>query len=287
MSGFFIINEYIRVIVFMKNIIKQIAERQIESLSIIRNYTCTLIKNFGNYKVHGTGIFIKIQNLYLLVSAAHVFDDFHELFIPLGSGETLLKPGGKLIINNSKVARSKDDLDIGILILDDISVKDLIQSYDFVMEGNLATNHNITYLHNYIVFGYPSSWSKKSITRNSFHSRPFINFTKCVDLIEYPQLKRNEVLNIIVEYNRQETVNFKSKKFSFGPDLFGISGCGLWYLDPRNYKEKANPKLVGIMTDWPITNRKRLISTRIDAITEILRKSESLNFPESNLFSFK
>ena len=41
------------------------------------------------------------------------------------------------------------------------------------------------------------------------------------------------------------------------------------------------------MTDWPISNRRRLISTRIDAITELLRKSESLNFPESNLFSFK
>lgn len=271
----------------MKNIIKQIAEKQIESLSIIRNHTCILIKNYSDYKVHGTGVFVKIQNLYLLISAAHVFDDFHELFIPLGNGETLLKPGGKLIINNSKVSRSNDDLDIGILILDDISVKDLIQSYDFVIESNLVINHDITYLHNYIVFGYPSSWSKKSFSRSSFHSRPFINFTKCVDLAEYPELKRNEVLNIIVEYNRQETVNFKSKKFSFGPNLFGISGCGLWYLDPQNYEENANPKLLGIMTDWPISNRRRLISTRIDAITELLRKSESLNFPESNLFSFK
>lgn len=81
----------------MKNIIKQIAEKQIESLSIIRNHTCILIKNYSDYKVHGTGVFVKIQNLYLLISAAHVFDDFHELFIPLENGETLLKPGGKLI----------------------------------------------------------------------------------------------------------------------------------------------------------------------------------------------
>lgn len=77
----------------MKNIIKQIAEKQIDSLSIIRNHTCILIKNYSDYKVHGTGVFVKIQNLYLLISAAHVFDDFHELFIPLGNGEILLKPG--------------------------------------------------------------------------------------------------------------------------------------------------------------------------------------------------
>ncbi|GEM_PF-1378151 len=270
----------------MKDIIKQIAEKQIDSLPLIRNYTCTLIKNYSDYKVHGTGVFVKIANMYLLVSAAHVFDDFDELFIPLENGETLIKPGGRIIVNNPITSRIKDNLDIGIVILDEVTVKDIIKSYYFVNENDLEINHKGTYINNYIVFGYPSSWSKKSLSRNSFHSRPFINFTRCVKSIEYSNLNRQEILNIIVEYNRQETINFKSKKFSFGPDLFGISGCGLWYLDPKNYNKKSNPKLLGIMTDWPISNRKRLIATRIDVVTEILRKIESVNFPESHLFSF-
>ncbi|MCA6067844.1 hypothetical protein JI747_011685 [Chryseobacterium sp. RG1] len=271
----------------MKNILNQIAQRQIDSLSIIRNHTCVLIKNYYNYKVHGTGVFIKIGNLHLLVSAAHVFDDFHELFIPINNGETLIKPGGRIIVNNPKSSRDKDELDIGIVILDALTIKDLKKDYNFVNENNLEINHKNNYFRNYIIWGYPSSWSKKSISRNSFHSRPFIHFTKCADVSEYKKFNRYEFLNLIVNYDRQNVLNFKSRNFSFGPDLFGISGCGLWYLNPEDYNKNANPKLVGIMTDWTISNKNNLIATRIDAITEFLRKNEGVNFPESNLFSIK
>lgn len=271
----------------MENIIKQILRKQIECLPVINNHTCILIKNIYDYKVHGTGVFIKIAHLHLLVSAAHVFDDFHELFIPLESGKTLIKPGGRIIINNPQSLRSQDELDIGIIILDNDTVEDIQRSYNFVGETDLEINHKISYFYNYVIFGYPSSWSKKSVSRKSFHLRPFINFTRSADIKEYSVLKRQEILNIIVEYNRQETINFKSRKFSFGPDLYGISGCGLWYLNPKEYTEGMRPKLIGIMTDWPISNRKRLIATRIDTITEMLRKNEGINFPESDLFSFK
>ncbi|HBV16711.1 hypothetical protein [Chryseobacterium carnipullorum] len=287
-SGFFVNITYTRVISFwMKSIIEQIVSKQIESIPIIGDYTCTLIKNYNDYKVHGTGVFVRISNLYLLISAAHVLDDFDELFIPLQEGKTLIKPGGEIIINNPKSLREHDDLDIGIVILDDVTVEDIKQNYNFVNENDLQINHKLSYLNSYIVFGYPSSWSKKSMSRNSFHSRPFISFTKSADVKEYSKLNRNEFLNIVVEYNRQETVNFKSKKMSYGPDLFGISGCGLWYSNPEDYKINASPKLVGIMTDWPISNKTKLIATRIDAVTEILRKKGYINFLESDMFSFK
>lgn len=41
------------------------------------------------------------------------------------------------------------------------------------------------------------------------------------------------------------------------------------------------------MTNWTIKNRKVIIGTRIDAITENLRKKGYINFSESDLFSFK
>ncbi|MCW1961373.1 hypothetical protein [Chryseobacterium viscerum] len=271
----------------MKNISEQIVKRQIDSLPLIQNYTCVLIKNRFNYKVDGTGVFIKIGNLHLLISAAHVFDNFHELFIPIDNGENLIQPGGRIIVNVPKSSRNNDELDIGIVMLDEITIKDIKKTYNFLNENSLQINHKNSYLHNYIIWGYPSSWSQKSLSRNSFHSRPFIHFTKCVDQIEYQQLNRYEFLNLIVEYDRQNSLNFKSKEFSYGPDLFGISGCGLWYLDPEDYNKSADPKLVGIMTDWSILNRKRLIATRIDAVTEFLKKNENIDFPESNLFSIK
>lgn len=267
----------------MNNVINKIVERQINSLPLINNVTCTLLKNYSDYKLEGTGVFIKIGSLHLLLSAAHVFDNFNELFIPIDNGNFLIKPGGQLIINNPKTTRSHDKLDIGILILDKISVDDLKKDYCFCAEDNILINHKLDFLNNYIVYGYPSTWSKKSQSRNSFHTRPFINFTKSIRT-ENPD--KNDILNIYVEYDRKNTVNFKSKKFSYGPNIYGISGCGLWYSNPLDYEKEANPKLVGIMIEWSIKNKKVIFGTRIDAVTEILRYKKLIDFPESDLFSF-
>ena len=264
---------------------KEIVDKYIKSLPEIRNFTCTLFKDLDSYKQHGTGVFVKIGAKYFLFSAAHVFDDFEKLFIPIEEGKTLVKPGGNIIKNNPQKDRNSDQLDLGILILDNQSVKDLSIDYCFLESSNLEINHSSIDFMSYIVFGYPSSWSKKSHSRNSFHSIPFFSITKCMHLNEYKKLKRHEYLNLIVEYDRQNTPNLKSKSMSYGPNLFGISGCGLWYINP--FDLKSEPKLIGIMNEWSISNRNRLIATRIDAYTEILRIQGIIDFQETELFGFK
>lgn len=264
---------------------KRIGEKFLNCLPKIRSYTCTLLIDMGSYKQHGTGVFVKIGMKYFLFSAAHVFDDFEKLFIPIGEGKTLIKPGGHIIKNNPKGDRKCDELDVAILILDNQSVKGLSADYSFLESSNIMINHSSVDFMSYIVFGYPSTWSKKSQTRNSFHSIPFIGITKCVNLNEYKSLKIKEYLNLIVEYDRQNTPNLKSRSISYGPDLFGISGGGLWYINI--FDMEIEPKLIGIMNEWSISNRNRLISTRIDAYTEILRKKGLIDFEESELFGFK
>lgn len=264
---------------------KEFAEKYLHSIQEISNYTCTLFKDLDFYKQHGTGVFVKIGTKHFLFSAAHVFDDFEKLFIPIEQGKTLLKPGGKIIINKPKKNRKDDELDVGILILDDLSVKQLSIDYSFAESSNIEINHSSSDSTNYIIFGYPSTWSKKSHSRNSFHTVPFFNITKSVSLKEYEKLNRNECLNLVVEYDRKNTPNLKSKTISYGPDLFGISGCGLWYINLLDLK--SCPKLIGIMNEWSISNRNRLISTRIDAYTEILRKGGTIEFQESEKFGFK
>ncbi|WP_262152198.1 hypothetical protein [Chryseobacterium foetidum] len=270
----------------MTNIsIRKIVQKQINSIREIDKYTCTLLKNLSNYKQHGTGVFVKIESKYFLFSAAHVLDDFNDLFIPLKEGNILFKPGGEIIRNSPKGLREFDELDLGILILDEISVKELQNEYTFLECDDIELNHPPINLLTYIIFGYPTSWSKKSMSKNSFHSTPFFNFTKCATKNEYKKHNRNEYLNLIVEYDRKNTPNLKSESLSYGPDLFGISGCGLWYVDPFNLDN--NPKLIGIMNEWSKSNRNMLIATRIDAYTEILRKKNIINFKETALFGFK
>ena len=267
------------------SIIELIVQKQIDNLPKIRDFTCTLFKNLNSYKQHGTGVFVKIDTKYFLFTAAHVLDDIKDLFIPTRNGDVLIKPGGKILKNNANNTRKNDELDLGIMILDDLTVKDLIDDYNFLDQTHIEINHNPMNFNCYLIFGYPSSWSKKSMLRKSFHSIPFFTFTKCIEKSEYKKLNRTDTLNLVLEYDRKNTPNLKSKTMSFGPDLFGISGCGLWFLNPNDLN--SEPKLIGIMNEWSTINRKLLSATRIDAYTEILRKRGEINFPETDLFSFK
>ena len=248
----------------------------------IKSHSVIFIKDFNKYKAHGSGVLIRIKDLHLLISAAHVFDDFEQLSIPIENGEFMFKPGGEIITNYPELNRENDNLDIGLLILDTESIKELKTTYSFLQEEEVQINHNFIENQKYIIYGFPSTWSKKSFSKKAFHIRPFYNFTFPVNKSEYKRFNRENYLNVIVEYDRKNALNVKSKTLSYGPDLFGMSGCGLWEI---NNLSKIN--LVAIMTDWPQENRNRIIGVRIDLVTEFLRKHRNLDVTESNLFGLK
>lgn len=270
----------------MTHILKNYLELQFNGAKIVKNYTCLLVTDYSNYKGYGTGIFIKIQNSFFLVTAAHVFDNFENLMIPINKGKILLKPGGESIVNNPETSRENDNIDIGILKLDEESVIELSSTYSFLDEENLLINHKFHNEPYYTFFGYPSSFAKFSQTKESFHVVPFFQFTTPAEKSIYDNIQINSSFNVVTSYDRKRSYNMKIKSFSNGPDLYGISGCGLWFTDPMHIFGKiVKPQLVAIMTDWPVKNRKCIIGTRIDIVTESIRKRFNLNFPESNLLS--
>lgn len=230
-----------------------------------------------DYKLQGTGVLISVAKEKFLLTAAHVFDDDKELMIPL-SDNNLFVPGGTWIFNNFNGNREKDKLDIAILKLDEESANELGSKYSFLTEENLLLNHNPTNLFLYTFFGYPETFSRFRQSKGSFHCKAFFHFNfVCEDKI-YLELDRSKQTNIIVNYNKQKSINYKLKTLAVGPDLFGMSGCGLWFTEPENIEiENIKPKLVAIMTDWPIKNRNCVVGTKIDVIIETIRKEFGIN----------
>lgn len=99
-----------------------------------------LLTDTSNYKIHGTGVFIQIQDHYFLISAAHVFDRYRDLFIPLSKDYEIIKPGGTTFYNNIS-NRDKDGIDVAVLILDHHCVSHLLRRYNFLQADDLAINH--------------------------------------------------------------------------------------------------------------------------------------------------
>mgnify|MGYP001115639556 CR=1 FL=1 len=260
---------------------------QLSSLNVIRSYTCMLLTDISKYKVYGTGIFIQIQDNYFLISAAHVFDNYEKLFIPLGKDKEIIKPGG-ITYNNSSINRAKDSVDIGFMKLDKDCVSHLLGTYNFLQADDLAINHTFENQEYYTFVGYPSTRSKISWNSDVFEVGTFFHFSTPEKNEYYSKFDRNPIVNVVTSYNRKRSYNTKQNVFANGPDLHGISGCGLWFTDPLDlFTGRIKPKLTAIMTDWPIGNRTRIIGTRIDVITESIRKYLNVDFPESKILRVK
>ncbi|MBJ2124361.1 hypothetical protein [Flavobacterium sp. IB48] len=258
-------------------------ELQLMSLESMRSCTCMLLTDTSNYKVHGTGVFIQIQEHYFLVSAAHVFDRYRDLFIFLSEDYEIIKPGGTVFYNNP-ANRDKDGIDVAVLKLDDNCVSHILRRYTFLQAEDLAINHTFRDGECYTFLGYPTSKSKVLYKTDIFDATTFFYFTSPAKNEEYSKLNRNPAVNVAAFYNKKLAYNGKNNTFGTGPDLHGISGCGLWYTDPSHLVSGViKPKLTAIMTDWPVKNRYIIIGTRIDLITGLIKKYIDVDFPESRI----
>lgn len=265
----------------METLAEKYRSLQLSSLNLMKSHTCMLLTNDSNYKVHGTGVFIQIQDHYFLISAAHVFDKYGELFIFLSKDYETIKPGGTVFYNNGT---NRDGIDVAILKLDDYCVSHVLRRYSFLQADDLAINHIFENEEYYTFLGYPTTTSKIIYKTDIFDSTTFFHFTTPEINENYPKFDRNPTVNVITSYNKRLSFLHKKNMFGTGPDLHGISGCGLWFTDPLDVSTGIiKPKLTAIMTDWPIKNRTITIGTRIDVITEIIRKYFDIDFPESKI----
>ena len=258
---------------------------QLSSLNSMRNYTCMLLTDTSNYKVHGTGVFIQVQDHYFLVSAAHVFDKYRDLFIPLARDYEIIKPGGTIFHNN---IANRDGIDVTVMKLDNYCVSHLLRRYNFLQADDLAINHLFQDEQYYTFLGYPATRSKILYKTDIFDSTTFFHFTTPEMNEDYSMLNLNPVTNVVVSYNKKLAYNSKNNTFGTGPNLHGMSGCGLWFTDPLHLSERIiKPRLTAIMTDWPVKNRSIIFGTRIDVITGIIRKHFDVDFPESRILRVK
>lgn len=263
------------------NLSELYAKKHWQDIIKAQKYTTKLLVDDGQgYKVYGSGVLVMLGGNHFLLTAAHVIDLQENLKIPLGS-ENLLRPGGLIKYSNYEKTRENDPIDIAFMKLDDYSVVELKKYYNFLSEENFLINNNDQRTF-YTFLGYPTTFSEYSLTKNSFHSNVFFHSNYLESEKTYKTLNRDKTKNIIIKYNRKKTINTRKVDITMGPDLFGMSGCGLWFTNPLEVIfPKSEPKLVAIMTDWPVKNRTVVIGTRISLIIQVI----SQEFGITNQFS--
>ena len=231
--------------------------------------TCHFLRVGDEFPIpHGSGVFVKIKNVHFLFTAAHVVENLQsDIFIGTEK-DIVVRMGGTWTMNTLETGQKREDdkLDIAILRLDDESILYANQFYGFIDDSEIGYNHVTKPLPFYTGVGFPSTKSKLNKYKRSIVSRPLIFNTKPCEEELYAKLDCDKGINLLVGYDKQNLIDTTTNNKIVGPDPFGMSGGGLWFVDAQltGSTQKVAKKLVGILTEWPSKNRKVWISSKID-----------------------
>jgi len=258
----------------------------------ILNYTPQIFRKYDKTepirpKPIASSILLKCNKSRYLITAGHVLRENNEEIDQVDLGvmvnNEFLILNGELIFINPDRNRTNDQTDIAIFELNTDVANDIEEKYSFLPITQADINHNVSDELRYLLVGYPITKTKLKPHKSIFEVNPLIFLTKKSKLHKYRRLGFNEHSNIILDYVKSKIQSFGSELVITGPDTYGISGSGLWFIDSfMTTKDASEIKLVGIMIEWR-KSESVVISTRIHLVTEILRQVYDLKLPKSEI----
>lgn len=243
-------------------------------------YTCQLFQAISKeeaivkLKAIGSAVLLTDGESYFLVSAAHVLDlgFIQSMCIPCDKGIwTYLKGQIHVTSVQSVGIRTGDNVDLAFMKLEPDVLTALKEAYDFLPISSLATAHMPTPGLDYAVCGFPAS---KTVTiqdkeLKSVKSTGVLGRTRVNDKKIQAQDGFNECWNINFDYE-SESIKIDTGEKMDTPKASGISGGGVWFIDPKNSSSKI--KLVGIATHCFPKPDEIISAIKIDIVVDSLMK---------------
>ena len=230
--------------------------------------TCQLFTKGGKYyyEALGSGVFIKFDEDYFLITASHVAEYIQEgIYILTKSNKFIPVIYSKFEMTNHK---SESKIDLSYIKLDNSIVDYLKKGFDFLGVENIEVGHIPLDAANYIAAGFPArnirvKRKEKIVTTGGSY---FILQPSKEYVYEYYKFEKE--LFYILEFKGRGT-NIKSGKSTekLGSQA-GLSGGGLWniYVTFNDNEYEVNFTLIGIMTDERNIKYHCLIGNKIDSL---------------------
>jgi len=219
-------------------------------------------------KIFASAILVKIGDAHFAITAGHVLDQRSNLDLYIGSGEKfLLLQGcsfGSTKISNSG-NRDQDKIDLGIIRLSEKMIEHM-QENEFLSLDDTYTLEGATTTGHYVFAGYPFSRNKNAIRNGKAEAKLFSFVADTAPLSEYQKVGLDPNISLLLRFDKKKLYNQAGQ--AVGPDLLGVSGGGVWFLDNVYTTTPLNPLLVAIFIEWWEKSRekkppKRLLATKL------------------------
>ena len=252
---------------------KLVTETARDAADTLRDCTVPLFRvdDDGEPAFEGTGVLLVLDGRWLVVTAAHVVRATQaggtHLLIE-GNAREALKGPGKMTAPERAWAR--DDLDLAAIEVTDEEAAGLGHAsfVDVSHDAGVKPRH---WSHRFLVVGYPEQLQHRDSDQSVYHTQLARYSAPRIADNRYKQCGLIEEDHLGMEFDHRKIVHGESR--GGRPNFIGMSGGGIWYLDPyQSYSLAHRPQLKGFLIGAAPKNKKVIFGPRLEVLRRLVNQ---------------
>lgn len=224
----------------------------------------------GELELVGSSVLISFAEARFLVTANHVLSRRQNNTLFVGVSPEIVEVTGQSIALCTTGAQSEteDHVDIGIVRLEGEAWAS-VSSRSFASWPELDVRPPVLARQSYALTGFPYSYNKKMVEHLRLNAIAYKAIgLECTE-VAYQCVGRNPTTNLMVGFDRNAMWGEQGIKTA--PDLYGVSGSGLWRFGRRVRDATSAPLLSAIAIEWQKKGRNRhVLGTRMPVVIEAM-----------------
>lgn len=223
----------------------------------------------GNPEFLASAVLVKVSDKHFVLTAGHVLDARSSSPLYVGSGNAVVLLQGRHMSTLFPVGgqREQDRIDIGIVCLAEEAARGLKED-EFLTLGDLAILDAARTTGHYVFAGYPSSKHKRSIKNEEAEATLYSFIADSAPQKDYQDAGLDPSTSLLLRFDKRKLWCPTGRVM--GPDLFGVSGGGVWFLDDVFAVTPHKPFLVAIAVEWWKKQPKRVLATKVHVMLAAL-----------------
>lgn len=260
----------------IKSIEEVVRERIIEAsevaLTHFRNAVRTIygVSSKGNPTHSGSAIFLQLQDIHYLVTAAHVIDWNSSMTLYLGADTFDALQSELLITVAPEGDRQKDHFDFAVVPLDSEIISKL-SGAKFITENEISRSIEKTNGRIYTCLGYPNSKNKVNSYKDTKVQPSLGIYTSLGKTTDFLEEIATDHDHILIDHDTQYSCDGSGNQIK-SMDLHGFSGGAIidvGRISPDTLNSNLTPKLAALFIE--VSNKKNnrkqcILGTRLSTI---------------------
>lgn len=218
----------------------------------------------GDPEAIGSCVLVMLGEAKFLVSASHVLKRVYEREVRVAAGDFLAVVRGEvtgLCREGATISSNEDDIDVGTIRLKGDSW-DRASPAGFATLEDLDVQPGVATRDWFCLGGYPAAKQKNCIVGSNLNASLYrVVGVECLEAT-YRGCGRNPEVSLMIGFGKKRI--WGPQGMISAPDMYGMSGSGIWRCGREFNDVKNQPRLSGIAVEWHRRGpAKYIVGTRI------------------------